>query len=291
MKLWNPGAGSPARSRVVALLPLVALGLVLLYAGFVVMVWWFQERIVFQPPTAPVSTIGARRANYRTSDGVDLFAYVVGECSPTTTAVLAFHGNADVARWLVPWANNLSHLTGACVVIPEYRGYDGTSGIPSYTASSLDARAALAFLRDTLGVPAERTVFFGHSLGSAIASELTSAETPRALVLQSPFSTIRAMASRIFLPGLSGAFGLISRFHFDTIARVRGLASPVWVSHGDRDIIIPVRMGREVYAAAQHKGQLLIVHGAGHNDVPQLGGQRYWEWLSRAVRGETPPAL
>ncbi len=273
----------------VSLLPLVALGLVLLYAGFVAMVWWFQERIVFQPPSAPVSTIGARRASYRTSDGIDLFAYVVGECTPPTTAVLAFHGNADVARWLVPWASTLSRMTGACVVIPEYRGYDGAAGTPSYAASSLDARAALAFVRDTLHVPAEHTVFFGHSLGSAIASELTGVETPRALVLQSPFSTIRAMAARMFLPGLSRAFALISRFHFDTVARVRTLAAPVWVSHGDRDIIIPVRMGREVYAAAEHKGQLLIVHGAGHNDVAQVGGPSYWDWLSRAVRGETPP--
>jgi fermentation-respiration switch protein FrsA (DUF1100 family) len=75
----------------------------------------------------------------------------------------------------------------------------------------------------------------------------------------------------------------------------------VWVAHGDRDLIIPVRMGREVFEAAAHRGELLIVPGAGHNDVADVGGRDYWRWLARAVasgsiaatganRGETSPA-
>jgi fermentation-respiration switch protein FrsA (DUF1100 family) len=63
----------------------------------------------------------------------------------------------------------------------------------------------------------------------------------------------------------------------------------VWVAHGDRDIIIPVRMGREVFAAAAVKGELLIVAGAGHNDVADAGGRDYWRWLARAI-GSAPAA-
>ena len=72
---------------------------------------------------------------------------------------------------------------------------------------------------------------------------------------------------------------------------VRSLRAPVWVSHGDRDAVVPVRMGREVFAAAENKGELLVVRGAGHNDVPQVGGQAYWSWLVRAVEsGESTSA-
>jgi fermentation-respiration switch protein FrsA (DUF1100 family) len=275
---------------VLYLVSLVAFGLVLLYAGFLGMLWWFQERVVFQPPggIAP-SDVAAKRVTYRTTDNLDLFAYIVGDCAPAGPVMLAFHGNADLARWLVPWASTVVQQTGACVIIPEYRGYDGAPGVPTYAGSSLDAGAALAFVRDSLRVSSDRLVYFGHSLGTAIASELAASDPPRSLVLQSPFSSARAMAARMFLPGLSTFFGLISRVHFDTIARVRALAAPVWVAHGDRDIIIPVRMGREVFEAAAHKGDLLIVPGAGHNDVAEIGGPGYWEWLRDAIRS-TPSA-
>ena len=272
-----------------SLIAFVVAGLALLYVGLLVMLWRNQERIVFQPPArvAP-SEVAAKRVAYRARDGVELFAYVVGDCTPASTVVLAFHGNADIARWFVPWAAAVHEETDACVVLPEYRGYDGITTAPSYASSALDARAALELVRDSMHVSSDRIVYFGHSLGTAVAAELTSVATPRALVLQAPFSTARAMAARMFLPGLTTFWRVISRVHFDTIARVRALGAPVWVAHGDRDLIIPVRMGHEVYEAAAHRGDLLIVHGAGHNDVPDVGGPSYWSWLRRAI--ESPQA-
>ena len=117
-----------------------------------------------------------------------------------------------------------------------------------------------------------------------MAAELAARQAPRALVLQSPLSTARAMAARLGVPGVTRLWWLISRIHFDTPACVRALAAPVWVAHGDRDIVIPVRMGHEVFAAASDKGELLVVKGAGHNDVAEVGGEAYWSWLVRAVK-------
>ena len=255
-----------------------------MYAGFLLLVWQFQERIVFQPPLGvPRSPVSARQVRYRAVDGVELSAYVVGECAPGARAMLAFHGNADLARWLVPWAAEVARRNRLCVVIPEYRGYDGLAGKPTYAGSARDARAALTYLRDSVGIPQSNIVYFGHSLGTAIAVELASAQPPAALVLQAPFSSARSMASRMFLPGLTAFWTLVSRVHFDTVQRVRTLAPPVWVVHGDRDFVIPVTMGREVFSAARHKGELLIVHRAGHNDVADVGGDAYWDWLGRSL--------
>jgi len=91
------------------------------------------------------------------------------------------------------------------------------------------------------------------------------------------------MAARMFLPGLTLFWAAISRVHFNTITAVRGLRCPVWVAHGTRDLIIPVKMGREVFDASAVKGELLIVDRAGHNDVPEAGGDAYWKWLESAV--------
>jgi fermentation-respiration switch protein FrsA (DUF1100 family) len=269
------------------LLSYIAAGLIALYAGLLLLLWQFQERILFQPPVGIVtSPAAARQVRYRAADGAELFAFSVGDCTPESTVVLAFHGNAEVARWLVPWATTLARETDACVVLAEYRGYDGLPGPPSYASSARDARAALDYVVESLKVSPSNVVFFGHSLGSAIAAELAATAGPRALVLQAPFSSARAMASRMIVPGLRAFFRLISRVHFDTLARVAGAKAPVWVAHGDRDLVVPVRMGREVFAAAAYPGELLIVRGAGHNDVAETGGPAYWSWLTRAVRSE-----
>ena len=273
-------------------LVLIGIAVALMYVGWLAMLWRFQERIVFQPPFGvAASHVPARQVRYCASDGVELFAYIVGDCAAETTVVLAFHGNADISRWFVPWAVSVVHETNACVVLPEYRGYDGLDGAPSYESSKCDAVAALTLVRDTLGPSSGRIIYFGHSLGTAIAAELAAVHVPTRLVLQSPFTTAQDMAARMVVPGARALWGIMSRVHFDTMARVREVACSVWVSHGDQDMIIPVRMGRDVFAAASHKGELLIVRQAGHNDIPDVAGREYWEWLRRAVSGsETAPS-
>jgi len=269
---------------VIHVLWLAAIGAALLYAGVLAVLWRFQERIVFQPPgKVPGAPVSARQVHYRASDGVELVAYLVGDCATDGRAMLAFHGNADVARWLVPWAAEVSRRNRVCVMLPEYRGYDTVHGVPTYEGAARDASAALAYLRDTAGLSLGNVAYFGHSLGTAIAVELASAELPRVVILQSPFSSALAMGARMYLPGLSAFWKLVSRVHYDTLRRVRSLAAPVWVAHGDNDFVIPVSMGRDVFAAAFHKGELLIVHHAGHNDVPEIGGNAYWTWLARAL--------
>jgi pimeloyl-ACP methyl ester carboxylesterase len=141
-----------------------------------------------------------------------------------------------------------------------------------------------------------RIVLFGHSLGSAIATELAAemkSQPPGALVLQSPFTSARDMAARMLVPVISMVWGRITRVHYDTHRLVRSLDVPVWVAHGSMDLTIPSRMGREVRDAAKMKGEFLLVQGAGHNDVPDAGGDRYWKWLVAAVTGaaaSAPPA-
>jgi pimeloyl-ACP methyl ester carboxylesterase len=91
------------------------------------------------------------------------------------------------------------------------------------------------------------------------------------------------MAARLLVPPVPWLWRKIARVHYDTRARVAQLDCPVWVAHASRDVVIPVRMGRQVFAAARRKGELLVVEGAGHNDVADVGGERYWRWLTSAV--------
>jgi len=248
--------------------------------------WKNQERVVFQPPDAIADAPApARRVSFASRDGVHLIGFVVGPARHpvTPTLVIAFHGNADLAAWTVPWARELAERTGATVFVPEYRGYSGIPGTPTYETAAIDASAALAFAQQQLRP--ERLVLYGHSLGTAIASELAAhaQPAPAALVLESPFTSARDMAARMLVPPIPWLWSRISRVHYDTRSLVGRLDCPVFVAHGSRDINIPVRMGRQVYLAARRQGALLIVDGAGHNDVSDVGGERYWSWMVAAV--------
>ena len=254
------------------------------------MAWRYQERIVWQPPAEYPSgdPEGARRVRFTAADGQALFGYVVDDAVDTATSraaapVLVFHGNADLATWVVPWARELSRRTNRRVLVPEYRGYAGLKGTPDYEGSALDATAAYRFARDSLNPSRRPLALYGHSLGAAIATELAAREGAEVLVLQSPFSSARAMARVMLGAPMLAVWRIIARVHFDNVERARALDTPVWVAHGDRDFVIPARMGREVFAAARRPGELLIVNGAGHNDVAEVGGTAYWRWMERAL--------
>jgi pimeloyl-ACP methyl ester carboxylesterase len=260
---------------------LVVVGLLL---GFLFLLWWSQERILFQPPRFDEAAVESGRVSYKATDGQELIGFIVGDPRTAPGVLLCFHGNADLAAWQLEWAHEVERHTGYAVFLAEYRGYMSLGGSPTYSNSKLDAQAAYDHLVSALGVQPERIAYFGHSLGSAIATELAEVHPPRAMVLQSPFSSAQAMARIIMFRPMDLAWKTISRIHFDTRASVSRLDVPVSVAHGKRDRVVPFRMGVEVFEAAKRKGEFLVLESAGHNDVADVGGDEYWTWLKAALR-------
>ena len=259
------------------------------------LLWRLQERVVFQPPRGVVVPVDdAVPVTYEAADGHRLTGYLVGGEHGAVAGsalsggvdrpmVLAFHGNAELAAWLLPWAREVSRRADTRVFLAEYRGYADLPGPPSYKVIQADARAALSFMEDQIGVAPGRYVLFGHSLGSAVAAELAVTARAAALVLQAPFSSAQAMAARLLVPALPGFWNWFSRVHYNTSAVVAGVNCPVFVAHGEEDMVVPVAMGRHVYGSARVQGALLVCPDAGHNDVAERGGERYWAWLSSAI--------
>ena len=254
-----------------------------LLAGSLVLLWWSQERILFQPPSLLEAVPESGRVSYDAVDGQRLAGFIVGDPKKAPGVLLCFHGNADLSVWQLDWARAVERRTRYAVFLAEYRGYMHLNGKPTYATTKLDARAAYDHLRIAFGVDRARMAYFGHSLGSGVASELAEIHPPTALLLQAPFSSARAMARLIVWPAVVLIWKGISRVHFDTRQVVSELDVPVSVVHGRRDRIVPIRMGIEVYEAARRKGKLLLVEGAGHSDVPDIAGEDYWRWVDEAL--------
>lgn len=266
----------------------VALFVLAVLVALLTCIWWSQERIVFQPPRSHGVPPQGGRITYDASDGQHLSGYLIGEPTASDGLLLCFHGNADLAMWQLDWARKATEQTGVAVMLAEYRGYMSLGGKPSYQAAKLDALAAYECARTQLGVSDDRLAFFGHSLGSAIAAELAELHPPRVLLLQSPFTSALAMAKRILTTPLAMLWTVVSRVHFDTARIVAVLDVPIAVAHGKRDRIVPCWMGIKVYDTARLKGPLLVVADAGHNDLPAVGGERYWNWMRAALNAGFP---
>ena len=251
--------------------------------GLLALLWQSQERILFQPPRFHEDPVETGRATYRASDGQLLTSFVVGDPQTASGVLLCFHGNADLAMWQLEWARSVEMHSGYAVMLAEYRGYMSLGGKPTYSTTKLDALAAYDYLGSAFGIDGTRIAYFGHSLGSAIAVELAEVHRPRALLLQSPFSSARAMARLIVTPAIAVIWRAVSRIHFDTVRAVARLDVPVSVSHGKRDRIVPFKMGLDVYNAARKRGQLLVVGKAGHSDVAEVAGEEYWKWITSAL--------
>lgn len=265
---------------------LVATAILLILAVLVVIsTWTFQEKIAFQPERPPYpEPAGVRRVDYTAEDGQPLFGYVVGDPATARGLIIVFHGNADLAARQIDWCRRLSEETGLAVLVPEYRGYMGLPGRPTYEGSRQDARAALACATDVLGVSRNQLTYYGHSLGSAIASELAVENPPIALILEAPFTSARDMAAMVAGRWFASTlWPMVSRLHFDTIAIVSSIEVPVSVTHGQRDRVVPFHMGKTVFGAARRKHQWLPVPRASHSDIRMVAGEAYWKWLITSI--------
>jgi fermentation-respiration switch protein FrsA (DUF1100 family) len=189
--------------------------------------------------------------------------------------VLLFHGNAGNVSHRLLHAQALS-AAGLDTFLFDYRGYGSSTGSPSEQGTYADARAAHRALVSRSDVDPERVVYLGESLGGAVALALAVETPPWGLVLQSTFTSVRAMG-RIHYPILPGA---IVPDAYPSLERIRELTCPLLFLHGDRDTIVPLSEGEALHAAATVPKRFELFRGVGHNDLVPLAGPRYGEVIA-----------
>ena len=122
------------------------------------------------------------------------------------------------------------------MLLLDYRGYVGNPGSPSEDGLLADARAARAYLLSRADVDPARLVYFGESLGAAVAVALAAEHPPAALILRSPFTSLADIAA-VHYPFLPA--GLMLRDRYESIERIGRVRAPLLVVAGQRDRIVP----------------------------------------------------
>ena len=250
-------------------------GLILLavfaYAGMAMTLYAVQRKIVFRPDLRPpgaasVGLPGLQAVRLQAGGGLDLLAWWLPPVSADRPVLLYFHGNGGN---LGNRAGRLRFFAGlgAGVLMPEYPGYGGNPGTPSEGSLFATATAALAFLQ-AQQIDDRRIAVYGESLGTGVAAFAAQQRRFAAVVLESPFTSIPAMARRQywFLPA-----GLLVRDRFDTLGRIGQIGAPLLIALGERDGVVPPWMGRALFAAAREPKQLWVAPEGGHADLAQFG--------------------
>ena len=223
---------------------------------------FFPERRLYDAPHDPYEEL-----TLETEDGERLHAWwIPASEQPSAGAILFCHGNGgNIGDRTLHAA--LLHRAGFDVLLFDYRGYGRSTGRASEEGTYRDARAAREAIRS------EPVFYLGESLGGAVAIELALHDPPSGLILTSTFTSVRNMARKHY-PFLPAA---LVPDAYPSIDRIANLRAPLLVLHGDRDDLVPLLEGEELYENAPAPKRIEILEGAGHNDLITVAGP---EWAA-----------
>ena len=261
----------------------IVVGLLFIYVVLVAILWAFQEKLTFPAPRAALPALDlGERIELAMQDGTRLVGWYLaaqGDAGRRTPALLWFYGNGEniAAIWPIIRDFRPPH---AAVLVLDYPGYGASEG--KATEAGMYEAADLAYdeLRRRPDVDPKHIYVYGRSLGSAAATHVAATREVAGLILESPFTSATGMAARHyrFVPRV------MVRLRLDNIGRMPAVRCPTLIFHGTADMLVPMRMGQEVAAAAGGPVEFVMIEGSGHNDTYDLGGKTYRDKLAAFVK-------
>ena len=262
--------------RVIVALALVAVALVAFAR-------WFEPRFAFFPEPGETTTpadfgVEFEAKTVTTADGERLHAWLLHGRLPRALIVYC-HGNGGN---LSVWAPILSDVArhGYDVLAFDYRGYGLSTGRPSEQGLYRDTTAIIEHAWSLPGA-SERVVYWGRSLGSAVAAYAGTRHAPDGIVIEAGFPDARAL---LRTSPVLAFLGLFSTYRFPTAAFLDRVQRPLLVIHGDRDRIVPFALGRALFERTHEPKTFVAIPGGDHNDERPADEHAYWGAVDAFIR-------
>ncbi len=252
---------------------LAIIGAVLvIYAVLIGLMFFLQRNLMYiagseKPSLEQAGIVGLEEAVVQTEDDFILYGWYKAPASKDKPTIVWFHGNASTVAITAMRAQPYIKA-GYGLLAVEYRGYAGNPGSPTEQGIYKDARAFIDWLKKN-GTDENNIVLYGESIGSGPAVQMaTEYPSLHALVLESPFtSTVDAAAFHYpFAP-----VKWLLKDRYENIAKIKNIKAPLIVVYGDKDRIIPHRLGKELFEAAPEPKSLVLIEGGDHNDLDSFG--------------------
>ena len=248
-------------------LKLILLAVLALYLIAAAIVFTFQRKILYFPPNIYLtpSAVGVAEM-VEINGGVD--GWYAPPADKSGKVVMVFHGNAsavysnhDIFRDIIN--------EGYGVWSVGYPGYPGGKGKPTQEKLTLAAQRQYDLLL-AKGIKPENIIFYGTSLGSGVAAQLSATHKPALLIMDAPFNSVLDMG-RSQVPWLP--VSLLMKDKFESDKALAGLDVPlIWI-HGTADRVIPISQGQKLYDGYDGPKSAHIIEGGQHTNLWFLGGR------------------
>lgn len=270
----------PARAAVRSLWRF-ARPVLVVYFSLALLLMIFEERLIFIPSRYPAGdweppNLHVEDAWFTADDGTRLHGWFAPHDRPRAR-ILYCHGNAGNITDRADILDVLQRRVGAEVLLFDYRGYGRSEGQPSEKGLLRDARAARVWLARRAGVSEPEIVVMGRSLGGAVAVDLAAEDGARGLIVESSFDSLPAVAAYHYrwLP-----VRWLMHTRFNSARKIARYHGPLLLSHGDRDTIVPLRFGQNLFDAANQPKTFFPLPHHNHNDpLPAAYYQAVIEFL------------
>lgn len=213
-----------------------------LFISFVSFMYLLQEKLIFAGTTLPQEYTYAfdapfQEVNFTATDGAVINGLYFTVPNPEG-AIVYFHGNAgDLSRWGdIAIAYTKFNYN---VIIIDYRTYGKSTGVLNEQKMLDDTQLPYDFLLQDFRE--EDIVIYGRSLGTSFASYLASKNTPRKLILETPFYNMLDVTKRRF-PMLPFVDKLL-KYRMESNAFVKEVTCPIIIYHGTNDDVVPLESG------------------------------------------------
>eukprot|EP00918_Siedleckia_nematoides_P057730 GHVU01125839.1.p1 GENE.GHVU01125839.1~~GHVU01125839.1.p1 ORF type:complete len:207 (+),score=4.79 GHVU01125839.1:355-975(+) len=175
--------------------------LVGLYVLLILGVYTMQRALLYFPPDAYLSPadVNVPMQEIKNSEG-DIVSWWSPPLNPEGKVVMVFHGNGSAI-----YSNHhiFRDLIGAGhgVLSVGYPGYPGQGGTRTQSHIVGAAKAQYEWLLNQ-GIPGDHIVFYGTSIGSGVAAQLTTTYQPPLLISDAAFNSAEAVGAKAmpFLP-------------------------------------------------------------------------------------------
>jgi uncharacterized protein len=239
------------------------------YLGLLALLYVGQRSLMYFPEPirtdpAAVGLTQAEEITLRTADGERVIAWHIPP-RDGQPVILYLHGNGGAIRYRVDRFRDLT-ADGTGLVALSYRGYGGSTGHPTEAGLINDAAAAYAFAVGRYGD--QRLIVWGESLGSGVAVALASEHPVGRLVLEAPFSSALAIAGRSY-PYVPVSWLMKDQFRSDL--RIAKVTAPVIVLHGEKDNVIPIASGEQLYGLIKSPKRFVRYRDGEHENLSSFG--------------------
>lgn len=199
--------------------------------------------------------------------------------------ILYFHGNGEV----VSDYDGIVHLynnRGLNLLVADYRGYGASGGKPTFSAMVNDAVIIFDYVYEhelfqgLSGKPGWYVM--GRSLGSISALELAAkfADRLRGLIVESGFISVAGLIRHLGLPS-PGDLTPLEKEYRNLVGKIK---LPSLIIHGERDRLVPLKQGREVYdTLGSERKEMVIIDRADHNDIMFVDSEKYMDAVAHFV--------